>query len=255
MFFGKDNFLTSEVMILVVLSVMIVIYFSGFIPGLIMSIISIFTYGSYIIYLSAFLGQDVSVYSYIWILEILFTCGVSGIVKNSTNNLKNENTRLKSQVQELVTIDSVTGIDNAKAFYNELSQCMSMSKRYKIPLCLMIIKIIHYEEIERLIGLTKIQELLKYIGGGILNSSRHEDKLFALESKDTFGLIMWTNIENSEVVKNRIRDKVNSFNLKTFSRGVNVIIDLKMGITECVKDGDSIIDLVEKAKSELEYDV
>lgn len=255
MFFGKENFLTSELMILVVLAVMIVTYFSGLIPGIIISSISIFAYGSFIIYQSAILGQNVNLYSYIWILEILFTCGVAGMVKNSINNIQTENYRLKKEFQELVTVDSITGIDNAKAFYNEFSQCMSMSKRYKIPLCLMIIKITHYDEIERLIGQTKLKELLKYIGEGILSSSRHEDKLFALESKDTFGLIMWTNIENSEVVKSRIRENVNKFNLKTFARGVNVVIDLKMGIAEYIKDGESIMDLVDKAKKELEYDV
>ena len=255
MFFGKENFITSEIMILIVLAVMIVTYFAGLIPGIIISSISIFTYGSFIIYQSAILGQNVNLYSYIWILEILFTCGVSGIVKNNINNLQIENSKLRREFQELVTVDSVTGIDNVKAFYNEFSQCMSMSKRYKLPLCLMIIKITHYDEIERLIGEIKIKELLKYIGEGILSSSRHEDKLFALESKDTFGLIMWTNIENSEVVKSRIRENVNRFNLKTFARGVNVVIDLKMGVAEYIKDGESIMDLVDKAKKELEYDV
>lgn len=252
---AKDEFFQDELMLVALIGIIIVIYFYGMTAGIILSTIIIFTFGSYVIYNSIILGREVNLSVYFWIAAVIYTCAASIIFYKGINYLETNYKKMRQEYEQFVTIDSVTKLDNIKAFYNELSQCMSMSDRYKLPLCLMIIKINHFDQMEKLIGYNNMSQLLKNIGQNIIKSSRHEDKLFSLESRDTFALIMWTNKLSAEVVKDRIKENINNINLKTFSKGVNVIIDFKLGVSEYSGKGQNIMELVNLAEKELEYDV
>ena len=64
-----------------------------------------------------------------------------------------------------------------------------------------------------------------------------------------------TDIKGSEIVKNRIKDKISKENLKLKSSGKNVVIDLQIGTVQYNKNIKNAFEFKEKAEEETIYDL
>lgn len=235
--------------------VTIVAYFRGIVEGFLFSAMIIFFYVTFIIYNNTIHRNPVELITYIWMVDIPLSAFISGKLSENINLIQSINTRLQKEYRDLITIDKTTGLSNLKGFYIDLYREMSKAKRHKLNLSLMIVKIQYYDELNAILGEKEMEEILKIISNVITLAIRGEDISYKL-NKDTLAILMpSTNLQDAEVVKNRIKESISEKNLKIKQEDKNVNIDIKVGIVEYKNTIKEAFEFKELAETELEYDV
>ncbi|MHC1749264.1 MAG: diguanylate cyclase [Cellulosilyticaceae bacterium] len=245
------------IMLNITFLIVITTYFTSLTTGLVINVVIIFIYFTVIIYGTIIKGSTISSVNYFWILLLPAYTILTGIININIKKLQDENRFLNKQNQEMNYIDKTTGFKNLKAFENDAQMFMSISKRYNIPLSVLIIKIKYYSEIERIIEKDKIPEILSVISNTIQKTLRTEDNIFLIDNQNiTWGVLLLTDEKGMYIVKNRIRYAMKNINSREIMHPYNVNIELKMGdyLYNTDKEGN-VFELIEHAKKELEYDV
>lgn len=254
-FFAREHLMENIIMLAVLFGMMMSIYFTGIMAGIVLDAMCIFIYVSIGLYRNFFLGVPFGNHIYAWVFIILYQSFVVGMLHKYVYSLQEHHDKLLNEYKDLVTIDGVTRLDNEKAFIQELSQLMSISRRNNLPLTLMIIRIHHFQQINRIIGPVKMQEVVRSLSESISSLLRQGDKCFALDSRDTFASLLFTNHSGAEVAKERLKNEIRLINLKMINKDINVNVEIKIGLLEYDKDKHDILSLKELAEKELEYDV
>lgn len=171
--------------------------------ALLSSIIFTFLYSTYIFIISFNNEIDFSKV-YFWIFIAPVTITVTSIFSNKIKIVYEKLEYMEDQYEKLVTIDSKTGLTNLKGFYKDLDREISRSKRHKIPIILMCIKFSYIEELRKLLGKTKFDELITKTSNMLDDCIRNEDILYHLEDNNFAILITDSNLNGSYVIKERI---------------------------------------------------
>lgn len=230
-------------------------YTGGMLIGLIITSITMFLYASYIFYANLTMNVEIMNISYLWMIVVPMTTITAGKLSENIMLLQRSNSKLTEQYKNLVTIDNKTGLGNIKLFYRELDREMSVFKRYKTPCSLMIIKLPYYKDIKQIVGEHDTSKIIKDISDLIISSTRNEDERYSLED-DTLAVIMPnTNQEDSQIVKNRIKQGINNLNIKLREEKKYVDVYTKIAVLECNNNIKNAIEYKALVEEELQYDV
>ncbi|MDZ5010832.1 GGDEF domain-containing protein, partial [Clostridium perfringens] len=115
-------------------------YYFNVTIALVLTLAIDFIYGTYSLYKNISIGYTINNTVYIWLILIPITSLIVSLVSKNILLLQNEVKKLEILNEELVMIDPLTGDRNIKAFDNEMPIYISMSKRYGIPITIMIVK-------------------------------------------------------------------------------------------------------------------
>ena len=251
----EGNIILNFVMLCITFFSIMITYAGGITVGLISSSITIFAYASYIFYMNLVKGVSIDIISYLWMISIPIVTLTTGRLQNNINAIQERNKQLKEEYENLVTVDEVTGLGNVKLFYRELEREISKSIRHKSNCTLMIINVLHYNEIKNIIGKKQADDLKRSLRDVVISSVRNEDEIYTIKN-DTLAIIMPnTDIDGAKIVKNRIKDKMTDLNLRLKEEKDGVSVDTKIGI---IQHDNSIKDAMEfkiRAEEELQYDV
>jgi diguanylate cyclase (GGDEF)-like protein len=145
--------------------------------------------------------------------------------------LREENVRLKQQVEELTLTDKLTGLANERAFHRVLSAQVTRSRRYANPLCLAVV------EIDAKPGEEVItQEVVLAVSRYLRDRLRWVD-LIARWSNDQFMLIMpETSAKDASNTLNKLKTDFAATGLPESI--THLTIGLNIGITEWQKGND-----------------
>lgn len=256
--FSMFNFKSSYenyVMFLLLMIVCIVSYYLGVTMSLVVTLVVDFGYISFKIYDFFMEGILANIETYYWIILIVVGAVVSSYLSKNINTMQEEVKELTEKNNELVMIDSESGIRNIKAFINEMPIYMSMVNRHReLPLSLMVMQINHSGNIRKILGVDKYKVLINTIAKITNETLRDEDRKYVL-SNDTFAYILITDEKGSQRVKERIKESINKeIDLKRESlRGIK--IEIQMGICEWKETIKDPVEFLTLAESELNYDV
>ncbi|MGL5616831.1 MAG: GGDEF domain-containing protein [Sarcina sp.] len=235
--------------------VLIIAYFEKIIWGLLSSIFLIFIYASYEIYCSFKFNISISGNVYFWILIIPVLAFIVGKISEYINEIQDKNKELISKYNDLVTIDHTTGLKNLKAFYIDLEKEISRVIRHHNNLSLIVIKIPFLEQLKSILKNQEYNFFMERLAIILKESTRNEDSIYNLE-EDTLAIMMVdANLQGAEIVKNRIKEKIDKENFKLKSSGKNVILDLKIGTKEYNKSIKSAFEFKELTEQESIYDL
>ncbi len=195
---------------------------------------------------------------YLWVVYPLMAVGSVILFISRNQKIESENIRLNQQISELVIIDPLTGLYNIKGFYQDLKILVSLAERKKMDLTLMIVAIRYEEELEKVLGKSVFQMVRKRLAAKIEDLIRIEDRLYSLDEKGTFALILYSDNDGAEIVKKRIRTSIEATDL--FSDIIkNKVIMLELQIGKVQYDAEifksDLISFKQKVESELQYDV
>lgn len=194
-------------------------------------------------------------FDYLWIpAPLLLVSGVC-IFQYGNERLEIENNLLRSQVEDLVMVDPVTGLNNLRALYREIPAATSLSSRHGRPLSLMIIQIRYYQELRTFLSQRQFNMLCRSLTEIITNLLRLEDKLFSIDDHGTVAALLITDAEGCEIVKTRLRAAVE--NPKAFN-GIakdNLVVSLRFAYKLCDKNSGTPIEMKLSVENELAYDV
>lgn len=258
-FIGLDrNFFNINIVILsIVAMVMILTYFTSLAVGLSASIIIIFVGIATMLYLGLEKGYPIPTLLYFWcaMLPALTVC-IGYISKNSIKLLKTVN-ELEQNIADLVTIDELTGLKNQKQFISDTDAYMSIAKRYKLKLALMVAELRYQDDVERIVGRQNMDDIVIHVSNALSQSVRNEDLAYIVDTQRfCFAVLMITNdYDGIKVAVDRTRKRVSDINMNDVARFSNVDLNMRIGYATLEQDYSSALDFLNAAKHELEYDV
>ena len=254
MFEFKSSY-ENYIMFLILMIVCIVSYYLGVTVSLVLTLVVDFAYISVKIYQFFMSGTLANVETYYWLIMIVLAALVSSQLSKNIVELQYEISELKDKNQKLVMIDSEVGIRNMKAFMNEMPIYISMVKRHRtIPLTLMVTRIKYSKNIRKIIGDEEYGKLIKLIGTKTSDMLRDEDRKYIL-SDDTFAYILITDENGSNIVKNRMKQRIDEIVIEESQVLGGVKVEIQVGICEWKEEINNSIEFLRLAESELDYDV
>ncbi len=252
---NADNSTLNFFMLGITFLISITSYIGGLVVGLIVTSITIFLYASYIFYNNTILNMNITYISYLWMISMPIICLTSGKLSSNIVLLQENNKDLQEKYKHLVTVDETTGLGNVRHFYNTLDKEMKKSRRHKNKLTLMMIKLPYYKDIKKIIGDSKTETLMKSISDIIIGCTRGEDERYYID-EDMLGIIMpHTDFSGANVVKERIKSKIEELNLEINQGKYYVDIDTKVANLEMKDNIKDAIEFKTLCEEELQYDV
>lgn len=234
--------------------------FYGLIWSLVLSLFLIFLLGTYLLFNTIFntsINMEFNNY-YIWFLIIPIVAYTSGYLGTYTKDILSKLDFYTNNIDEYITIDTITHFKNAKTFYLELKEEIDRTKRYENEFfSIVLIKIKYLNEFKSIYGLNQTNKLLSNISNEISSSLRESDMKYKIEY-DTFALILpSTNLEGTTILKNRIKNDINSTTFKLQNKTAEKMFSIECQ-TSCIQYSDTIdtpIKIKKTLERELEYDV
>lgn len=230
-------------------------YLKGSIFSIISSIITIFIYASLNLYNNFVKLEEVSHNVYIWIIFIPIITITIGCFSTILNQIQEEYMKIKESHESLVTIDKRTGLSNLRGFYQDIGRGISKAKRRGYALTLMIITFPYFNEFKSILDPNSLKELEVDIADALSSSVRNEDMTYKF-GEDYFAVLMEeTDIKGAEVVKKRLKEKLQNISKRVKNKDKSIMLEVKIGIAQYDENIKNAIEFKEIAERELEFDV
>lgn len=214
-------------------------------------------YVAYKLYRYTIWGEHLTFVSYAWLFLPLLTISALRLFGSGVSQLENKNELLREQVEDLVLIDSLTGLYNRKGLYNELTRQIAHSKRNGENIVLMVIALKYAQELQGILSTTQFNHLLQKMAEVIEDHLRLEDRLYILKQDGTFALLLVNcDLSGASVVERRLRTILLDKN--TFRGIVDQTIKVEVKIGSALYNPVTIhtaMDFLASAEGELQYDV
>lgn len=245
----------NYIMLTLVMIIALISYYTNVTFSLISVLAVDFVYSSYIFYRNIIKGISIDIKVYYWIIVIPITAVIVSILSQHILKLQIKLKKVNADNENLVMIDEATGIRNSSALFNEIPIYMSMSKRYELPVAIMLVRFKYSKKLKSIVGRDFFKNIIVKYSEIIEGSLRLEDRKYILNDADTFVFILIADEKGCEIVKKRLKNNLEKVNLDES----NVFKDLKLeaevgyyNYNENIKDA---MDFVAKAEKEIYYDV
>ena len=249
---GKS--IEGYIMITLVMIIAQISYYSGKTVALIIAMIVDFIYSTYAFYLSFTKGQVLDVKFTYWMIIIPLTALIVSLLSELTIEMQESIDALKKENEKYIMVDECTEIKNASAFMNEMPIYMNLHKRYNMPITLVLVRLKHSKQLERIVGENFFKEIIKKCSDALGETLRYEDGKYLIH-RNTFGYILICDEKGALIVKNRMKEAVKEIKIGQDKLYKDLNIEVQIGSftqNEKVVDAMSFINLAEK---ELDYDV
>jgi diguanylate cyclase (GGDEF)-like protein len=135
---------------------------------------------------------------------------------------------LMAQNQEMQTVDTLTGLYNERHFYHTMEREFDRAARYNVPLCLLIIDVDHFKDVNEAYGFETGDMLLREISRILMENMRSTDFVSRYSGERFIIVLPETHYKNAEIMGNRLRRFVenNSF----YIPNTNVFIKVTVSI-------------------------
>lgn len=237
--------------------IMVITYFTNITTGLVLNVLAIFIGFSLLLYESAAKGTPIPSYAYFWSVCCPCYLILLSLFCHSYQEMQKQNANLKNQVNDLVTIDEVTGLHNKKALLHDMETYMGISIRYGHYLTLMVVELRHSTEISSIIGEERKNKLLSFISSTLQETMRKEDLIYLLDfEKCRWAILMMSNsMYFMEQIIDRIKKSIVEIDFSSFEAYSNINVDVKIGYTTFDDGIKTPLEWITLAQKQLEYDV
>ncbi len=221
-----DKTLYVSIMILTLIGIS-----KGTLISLGISLLVIFIFGSYMIWLQFHFANSIVTESemamepfftikdmFVWQIAFLISSFVSGHFHHQKELLIKKYRYWEKQFNQLVTIDSVTAFDNKRRFFLQLKTEFKRAESYQQHFTLLLMKIKNWEAFKRLYGNEEATHLLQYFSGELRKMLRESDSRFRI-TEDTFAFILPETPKSDveKIIKNLVENN-SDFSLKSKDR-------------------------------------
>lgn len=137
----------------------------------------------------------------------------------------------RALLYELTITDSLTGLHNRKHFEEFIQMELPRVRRYKHPATLLMMDIDHFKRINDSHGHHIGDQVLRGVAKALKQGLREMDLLARLGGEEFSLLLPETNLDNSWVVAERIRQQVKNLKFNT-ATGEEFNVSISIGMTE-----------------------
>jgi GGDEF domain-containing protein len=254
---GKDQMLEFIIMLLGTFFAILLAGFKLNSLAIVTAGFSVLGYSAYKLYFYFAYSEEINLLCYIWIILPVISVGAMFLFIYESQRTEMENDILKEQVEELVMINSLTGLYNLRSLYNDLQKQIAYAQRNKMSICLMIVKLRYEQELKNILSRSHFDALVQQMAEIVVDAVRVEDRIYSLDNYGTIGIILTCDALGSEFAKNRIRVRLQD--QETFS-GITdsaILVKVKIAYLEYNEElyGSDMVSYKQKVESELQYDV
>lgn len=250
----QDNF-QNYLMLTLVMIVGVVSYYTNTTFSLIIVLIAEFGYSSFILYRNISQGISVDISVYYWVIVIPVTAILVSILAKYIMELQIGANKIDLENKELVMIDKLTGIRNSSALFNEIPIYMSMSKRYNIPMAIMIVRFKYSKKLISIMGKDNFKNVIVQCSEVLDESLRLEDRKYILNDDYTFVFMLISDESGCKIIKQRFKENVDSINVDKNNIFKGLKIEIQIGYYNYNEDIKDAMDFVAKAEMEADFDV
>lgn len=202
-------------------------------------------------------AREIEPICYVWIVLPLLSVGAMAAFIYGSRQTELENDVLKEQVEELVLVNSLTGLYNLRSLYIDLQKQVAYSERNHMTVSLMIVKLKFGQELKKVLSRRNFEALIQRMAVIITDAVRLEDRTYSLDNEGMVGVILTCDQENSKFVRDRIRanlEKKDAF-AGIVERAIRVEVKIACLEYDEEKYGSDMILFKQKVENELQYDV
>lgn len=251
---GQVNF-QDYVMLTLTMIIALISYYTNVTFSLISVLVVDFLYSSYNLYRNIVQGISIDMEVYYWIIVIPIIAAVVLALARYLMGLQVQANNIYAKNKNFVMIDELTGIRNYSALFNEIPIYISMSRRYNIPLSLMILRFKYSKKLKNIIGKEFFENIIVKCSQILEDSLRLEDRKYVLNDEDAFAFILICDKKGCEIVKKRFKENIDKISMGKDDIFKNIRVEVEIGYyvyDENIKDA---MDFINKAEMETRYDV
>lgn len=245
----------NYIMLMLAMIIALISYYTNITFSLISVLIVDFSYSSYRLYKNIVQGISVDIRVYYWIIIIPITAIVVTMLARCILKLQIQLNKVSTDNKNLVMIDETTGIRNSSALFNEIPIYMSMSKRYKLPVAIMLVKFKYSRKLKSIVGKDFFKDIIIECSNILEDSLRLEDRKYILNEESTFAFILISDENGCEIVKKRFKENIEKINLDKNNLFKGLKLEIQVGYYSYNNDIKDAMDFVSKAEKEIYYDV
>lgn len=251
-----ESVLQNVITLFVIFVVLLITSFTTLTTGLILNLILIFGYGSYLLYTLAVLGASYETVTYAWMILSLLMTTATGILFRGMRGIEAQFESMRRQVAEQVTIDEVTGLKTRFAFQQELQGYQSMARRYEMQLLLIVWEFRFYSEMQRYLGKEKLRDVAVVLSQEMRQIFRNEDAVYLVHQNPyRWALLILVQPDSEAVIIQRMKGKIESMNL-TETLGEKIPkLEIRTGTMVDSQLDLTAEELLNSAVSHMQYDV
>jgi GGDEF domain-containing protein len=228
------------------------------IPGMVCAGLQVVVYTAYKIFMNYTFAETIEPINYVWLIYPLITVGAMILFIQRSIKTETEIEVLREQVEDLVLIDSLTGLYNLKSLYLDLSSFIALATRKKTEITLMILRLRYEPELKKILGRNNYNTLKQKLAVMVQETLRVEDKVYAIDDKGTLAMILLCDAGGAEIVKNRLKHNLDSKDAALeIVENKTIKLDFQFAYLQYQAEiyGKDVIGYKQKVESELQYDV
>lgn len=163
---------------------------------------------------------------------------VTLVILNNVTNLIEKTKKL----EELCTIDELTGVFNRRFILQKLQSEIEISKRYRSPLSIIILDVDNFKDINDSFGHLIGDKVLIKISEIIRKSLRESDNFGRIGGEEFIIVLPNTDLEKARMCSERIRVSISSKNFEEYGDNITV-----SGGVACYTNNESMEDFFKRA--------
>ena len=161
------------------------------------------------------------------------------------------NAKIFRRMEEMATIDGLTGLVNHRTFQEKLDEYLQRAKRYNKTVAVVLTDIDHFKLVNDNYGHPMGDEVLRQISSVLKKSVRNVDLVARYGGEEFVIILEDSNEENTTILTNRIREDIKAINFT--SKGTDFNVTISMGFSLYGKSSTEKKELIEFADQALYY--
>ncbi|MGB9632223.1 MAG: diguanylate cyclase [Chloroflexaceae bacterium] len=142
-----------------------------------------------------------------------------------------QNARLFNQMQELATLDALTGVANRRHFFDLARREVERAERYHHPLSLLMIDVDHFKQFNDTYGHVAGDQALRAIAARLRDNLRENDSIGRFGGEEFLVLLPETGSEQALQVAERLRGAIGARPITTDQGEVG--LSVSVGVASC----------------------
>ncbi len=186
----------------------------------------------------------------LYLIFMIVACYRNNRLFSNSQNLYFENINLLEALRQQTIQDPLTGLYNRRYLTEVLPRELKRSFREKTPLCIAILDLDHFKQINDTYGHSAGDVVLKRVSHVLKNAFRESDLVFRLGGEEFLIILINTSLDNAIAKLNKTRDEVKKINI-LFKGTTLRPISASIGVTSSVDDTKSSLELLRAADQAL----
>lgn len=209
------NIVRNGIFMCITVVVILFAYFMTLPSTLTVCAVAVFMISGYMTYNALRNGDPISIYDIFWVLWIpILTITLWNFMRNQ-RMFRKVCIKLSDELNKLSGTDPLTQFKNTKAFINDCTVYMKISKRYNMNLCIIVVQLRYWDVLKRKLGKKRGDIIIKRISENIGKALRSEDSIFITNQNPyNWCVLLYTTEDKLDIIRKRITASVDAMDIQ-----------------------------------------